>query len=644
MPASEADRFAMSSDKELEIMVAEMEHRVRGTVLKIIRPALDNILDLNSRIEEVRLEIRSNSTVTESVSEIRASVWDLSKFPEELSSRISALEDKANATHTRIVEQLGEMKVFQEAQERRIEDQQSDLQKQIREAPRIWEEVARHERNAAQDFKKVWDHLTASADRERSFQREMLESIHELHRLRDALREEVRGEGKGLEVVKQQMLQLQKAIEPIPLMEKEMQHALASVREVIAQQQSIAEDVGVAREHMNNLFRTMEQKLNSFRDDYHRSSNHMVSHHASLMRDIRNDYAAEMAYAREAREAVAQFQDNVSRFCHTVSDELKNESQRIDVLNRELSKDIEDVQQRRLKDLLDLQEQMEASRLAAPQMDSLTELRSDLESVVRLLGIVLDSERVVSALQVQDYADRCGERWLCAPSDQSRAPQPPLSVEDLENQRLTASLKDTSGSKALGAHGQEELVPVDPKKGLPCSGYTPGRIAFNGGEHDRRELLILYHRLWHKAQTVFRRLPQGTQDSAHPDFLPPTRSVLLDAGPSITSHSYSVTSEHHVAPRNITAASTGGEVLGSTREYTSTMSSKTHGTSTMSFSKAGDSQRSAAPNFGPKWQTAPATARMVMDMTVPVKLPGISAALLDPARKRLGSRLVNTAR
>lgn len=591
-----------SESKELEVLVAEMEHRIRGTVLRIIRPALDQVLDLNNKLEEVRLEIRQQDTVMDTVIELRHQVLELSRFPEVLNSKIVAVDDQVRVNNARNIDELALLRLQQENSDKKIEEQTHALQKQSREAPRLWEEIGRLERNSTQDLKRVMDNFQTFQDHGRKFEKEMRDAVHELNRQRELLHEEITGDGKGLNAVMADMVSLRKAIEPIPALEKEMENAVSSVMSVVESQSRVAEELDSTKTHIHGLFITMEHKIAGMREEFNRASNSLVSHHASLMKDIRNDYQAEMLFAREAREAVAQFQEHVNRFCHGVSDEVKKESQRIDWLHRELTTDIDEAHQHRKKDRLEVEEQLaEVWRQTGCDKDVMLQLRSSVDHVGRVCNLVLEGGKVAGALQVQDYADRCGERWLCAPSDQSRGMQPPMTMDMLEKQRLrlqeNGKVPLGKSLTSAGAHVPEELVQLDVRKGVPRSGYMPGKIPFNGGTFDRRDLLILHHRLLQKAQAALVSGLLPSEAMSPRATFQSTQSVCGSARQLDSSRIWTAAPEQPSA--------NGGTSASSVVESLSQGDDSKGFGSARSWKAPDQTPSSARPCFGPQWSAAP---------------------------------------
>merc|ERR1719183_1728199 len=139
---------------------------------------------------------------------------------------------------------------------------------------------------------------------------------------------------------------------------------------------------------------------------------------------------------------------------------------------------------------------------ARVQQEVVSSFHGSLSYLSRVLGLVLEGERVTSALHVQDYADRLGQRWLGRPEDLDHRMEPPHTVEMLEKipRRCPGDISHMSGNPSL-----QKLVPVDPRKGLAKLGYFPGKISYGGSLYDRQDMLALHSRLLAKAHTAFEK-------------------------------------------------------------------------------------------------------------------------------------------
>jgi len=171
-----------------------------------------------------------------------------------------------------------------------------------------------------------------------------------------------------------------------------------------------------------------------------------------------------------------------------VKDVVGNESKRVNALHKQLAAELEEFQKKRRKERLSLDVDLREMKEDLGHQDKvLVSLRSSLEHVGKVLGLVLEGERIVSSLEVQDFMDRSSEHWLRVPGQSERKLLTPQGVEALRH--------------ALPAAPRDEAVELDPRRPMLLKDqYLPGAVQHNGHIYDRKDLLLLFDKLVHKAQ------------------------------------------------------------------------------------------------------------------------------------------------
>jgi len=161
-------------------------------------------------------------------------------------------------------------------------------------------------------------------------------------------------------------------------------------------------------------------------------------------------------------------------------------------LQREILQDLEEMQRRLKKDRLSWEFELRGTRKDLEKDSGLmVNMNAKVEFVSRLIGFLVEGQRISSALFVQDFTDRGAERWFTLPTALKRRPEAPVPAEVLENNRL----KSFSLS--------HQTVTVDIKKGLVCGEYLPGNVQYCGMVYERRDLLLLCHKLMEQVHYAY---------------------------------------------------------------------------------------------------------------------------------------------
>mmetsp|Transcript_63157 Transcript_63157/g.175113 ORF Transcript_63157/g.175113 Transcript_63157/m.175113 type:complete len:680 (+) Transcript_63157:97-2136(+) len=496
--------------KEVEVVLADMETRLRGTILRIIRPALDQVTDLNLRYDALAKQVQRHEDIMYMAEKLREEVGKQAEFIKLLSDQMSARDKQQRDFERTSSEAIAELRVGAAELSQRIEDQQGELRKQSRDLSRAWEETARLQTQHEETTKKLWEGIALNNKKAERIREELMEVVRELQRQREDLLEDLYGEDKGLTKLTRDLAALTRFCEPLP----EVQRAVVDVRE----RQALLEAQGaelrdVVRKHQEQFKEFADQAVRQMlqvREDFQKEANRLIARNTIVIQEIRGEYSEEIGLIKQMHREMINWKLHIEQLCNENSERVQQEARRIDALHREIVTDIEEVQKKRKKDRVAWETEIGEVRQAFDrELDASQTVRVNLEFISRILGLVLEGQRVSSALHIQDFADRGAEKWLSFATEVGRRPQQPQNAEDLEQQRP----RRFDGKDAFG-RASHELVTVDFRKGLASGEYLPGRVPFGGNSYERRDLLLVHHKLLHRAHAAYVRGPFDEEPAA----------------------------------------------------------------------------------------------------------------------------------
>eukprot|EP00930_Biecheleria_cincta_P005351 TRINITY_DN106278_c0_g1_i1.p1 TRINITY_DN106278_c0_g1~~TRINITY_DN106278_c0_g1_i1.p1 ORF type:complete len:660 (-),score=144.65 TRINITY_DN106278_c0_g1_i1:133-2112(-) len=503
--------------KELEVVIADMENRLRNTILRILRPALEQISELDHRMRIISVEVDKQADFAAKVQKLAMDTAQNTEFAQVLQETIGETKEQLRSLDRSTSEQLAEQRFVQATFDKSIQDHKSNLLKLGREDARIWEEAARLQKQSEDEQRAHQDAINTMHRKLTRTKEELEAMINELIRQREELIEDLFGDGKGLNKLTKRCDSLEDFVAPIPHMQKVQIDLGTDLRQCVERQDKQADQHMDFKHVFDDYITKQELNEKDMRDEFKRQSNQLVAHTAQLMKGVRSSYQSEMDQVKELRNAVSKTLQNSDRLCRELEERMIAESRRMDTLHRELAQDIEEIASRRKRDRISLEaEQQQVKNQLSADRESANKTRSTVDYLARLVGLVIESCRIGCALEVQDFADRNCERWLCHPGDSSKAAEP-LRALELEKQKVNK--EDTSFRE------NQELL-TDFRRGLARSCYRPGQVPFSGHNFDRRDLLILHNRLLLKAQQQFSQGPeQSTQPSTQSALPPKSQSV-----------------------------------------------------------------------------------------------------------------------
>lgn len=488
-----------SQGKETEVILADMENRLRNTTIRILRPALEQISELDHRVRLINTTVDRQADLAAKVDKLAGDFSANEEFSKVLQETILETKEQLRILDRSTAAKLVETRAEQAEFGKSIQDHKSDLLRLGREDSRIWEESKRlHEQHESEQ--KAREHDISTLHRKLNRTKEDLEGmINDLIKQRAELIDDLYGEGTGLNALSRKLDSLTHGTECLPQIQKLIVDLGADIRLCKSQQEQ--------QEGQHQDFQQVfddylaQQKVNEkeMREEFKHQSNQLVAHTAQLMKGVRSSYQKELDSVKDLRVAFTKTLQNADNTRAELEQRVMAESRRMETLHRELTQDMEELSNRRKKDRVNLEsEHREFKNQMTTDREVVNKTRSTVDYLARLVGVIIESSRIGCALEVQDFADRTRECWLCVPSESAKAAAEPLRAIDLEKQKqskLQASVADN-----------KELF-TDVRKGLGRSGYRPGQVPFSGHNFDRRDLLILHNRLLIKAQQQFLQGP-----------------------------------------------------------------------------------------------------------------------------------------
>mmetsp|Transcript_20188 Transcript_20188/g.35928 ORF Transcript_20188/g.35928 Transcript_20188/m.35928 type:complete len:694 (-) Transcript_20188:116-2197(-) len=495
-----------SRAKELEVILAEMETRLRATIIRVLRPALEQITELDQRQRDLRGKVDEQGRLIGSVDEVNDKIAENNSMTKVLQDTLYKNMDEDQERDRATSDKLSEISLNIARIDAQVQEQKNDLQRLHREDLRIWEETARMTNQAKSEKKLSEDAIRGCHKRIAEVQQEIDTKIRDINLKREELLFDLYSEGKGLNLVTANLHDLQVSVQPIPELHLKCINLDVDIKEVGRLQAEFQEEFDRNTAIFQRYVSSQENVHGQMLDDFKKQNNAIVAHNAALMKDIRNDYVTEIEAIKEMRGDISTTLTSSDKTCQELEERMDAESRRIDNLARELAQDIDDLAAKRKKDRVNFEVDHHQLRMdLGAEKENLHSTRNSIESLTKLVGLIIEGSRVGCALQIQDYADRSQERWLTSPSDKPTAPAQPYKASELEKQRQK--------KEDIGFHDSQELV-TELRKGLARGGYHPGQVPFGGRNFDRRDLLILHNRLLHKAQQGFAQGQHEHSDEA----------------------------------------------------------------------------------------------------------------------------------
>jgi len=487
--------------RELECVAADMETRLRGTVLRILRPALDRIKDVDAQLRSLSHTINQYEPVFKLTQGMKSDLQQQQEFSNVLSDQLEKMDRAHRELERESSVNIAELRINIKEASTMIDQNSKQITVHGKELERIWDETKRQQKQHEETIKDVWDGIERCNRKNERVKEDLAEVVKQAARNREDLLDSLFGDGKGLTKLARDLAALTAFCQPIPEMQKHMDGI--EVRQKQLDKQSA--DVLVALREFEGIFNEfrvdVKAHMKQLREDFRTEANRLTGHHAALMKDLRKEYQEEILMVRELRADVQEFQGVTERLCSETTEKVTNEGRRLDALQCEVLNDLEEMQRKRKKDRLGWETEIrEVRQDMTRSSQGISHVHANSEFLSKIVGLVLEGQRMSSAMFLQDYIDRRAEKWLSPPSEKSRRPEEACSAEVLEEVPRREYNKVS-----------HEIRSVDWRAGLVSAEYLPGMVLYGGSYWDRQELILLCHKLLQKAHQVYVRGPESLE-------------------------------------------------------------------------------------------------------------------------------------
>eukprot|EP00927_Polykrikos_kofoidii_P066065 TRINITY_DN61727_c0_g1_i1.p1 TRINITY_DN61727_c0_g1~~TRINITY_DN61727_c0_g1_i1.p1 ORF type:complete len:687 (+),score=108.99 TRINITY_DN61727_c0_g1_i1:158-2218(+) len=495
-----------SQRKEMEVVIAEMETRLRASTLRILRPVLDKTADTASRLEDLAEEQSRHAEVIHMAEHLRTEVQRLAEYTQRLQGQTQAQTKQVDDLQMSVTNSTRELNSSLSDLERRIVAGDAEHRKQDRVIARIWEETARLQQQQVEASKKIWAGIDANAKVNQTMNEEVRHLIFELEQQRDLILQELFDENKSVSKLRNGLTSLELFVKPLPELDTAVSKLNDKVDVLREEADDCARTCADVKQGFNDFKNYNEKVLDTMRGDFRHKSNELTAHHASLMKTMRADYENELKVVQKLRGESRTMQAKTDSFCQSMAETCESTNRVIEAVQKEIRYDMQELNHRRTKDRLAVDSELKSlHQLSTEGQEFSQRLRSSIEFIGQIVGLVLEGERVASAMSVQEYFDRANEKWLTLPRDLHRSEAASMTANALEGKPPR-----TTGLSDGIVFSSDGLAQVDFRKGFHYDEYRPGQVTFGGVAYSRRDILLLHHKLLQKAHEFYTHGPEET--------------------------------------------------------------------------------------------------------------------------------------
>jgi len=509
-------------DAAFELHLAHMETRLRAAVTELVEPTVQKMTVLASEVEHLTTSVSRHMKELDSLHlgqlRFQEQVGAVSQMKEEMLKWDSqrkiyeaAVDENLEATQHKL-----------DAMRFALKQKESTLHHLNRNLDRVASEVNRllEDQDAVREVCE--SRVDEQSKRLNQFKAEAEVRFATMERQHNALSDELWGDELSLAKVAGELRKTNATFGKLEDAVAALQDSKAEAVQLEKLRADVAKMVHETNTATSQMRQTVGEVVNDVREHFRTASETVASHNASFVKQVREEYQAELERSSELREEVKTFMLRASQSVESLELRVDEVGSKANALAAEAREELEELNRRRKRDKTSAENELKGlkKRLGGVFDNSDAVLRG-IEHIYSVLEPVLESELMQCALEKQDAIDRDRISLMGVKDDeltlarsthtQPQQPRPECRVrtpsggsKPRENAQGAQKPVVRVDNRCVSCSGQAPLVLAAFK--MACLHYAPSAVDHRGQVVERHELL---ERREHLLLTANRSLLRG---------------------------------------------------------------------------------------------------------------------------------------
>lgn len=536
MPVGD-DEVIFDEKQQLEVTLAAMETRLRSMISDLMQPTIAKTSNVMADLETMKGIVAQHTRGLQDVQlgQLRAleQVSTIASFKEEM----SRWDTQRRAHESTVDESLQVMAQKLEAYRYSLEQKESVLHHLHRNVDRTAMELNRlcdMQESRKETLESRIDEQSRKINQARS---EIDVRIAGLELKHNALTDELWGEETGLAKVAGELKKTHASFAKLEAAVDELREGKAEAAQLDRLRSEVGKMLHEANTSVTQMRQTVGNVVNDVREHFRTASQTISAHNATFVTEVRQQYQDELSKAAKLRGEVQDFMKQVERNIEDQDKRVAETAAKASSLAAESLEQCEELNRRRKRDKTSSENELKAlKKRLGGVFDNSDAVKRGIEHLQQVLQMMLEASFIGSSLEKQDTMDKKRIALMGVKDDEtmlvrSNQTEPQRPRPEVRAKSAPGGAKPTGGTPRQNAathKKQEPVVRVD-NRCLSCSGqaplvlsafkmaclqYAPSPVDYEGGQHDRSDLLNRRHSLLEKSRTALLQPSQGGATSS----------------------------------------------------------------------------------------------------------------------------------
>eukprot|EP00933_Yihiella_yeosuensis_P046714 TRINITY_DN42318_c0_g1_i1.p1 TRINITY_DN42318_c0_g1~~TRINITY_DN42318_c0_g1_i1.p1 ORF type:complete len:632 (-),score=151.42 TRINITY_DN42318_c0_g1_i1:84-1979(-) len=522
----------------LELTMAQMETRLRSAITELISPTVQRITVVISEVDTLKTLVHGHTKGLQDVQlgQLRSQeqVSTVHQFKEEMArwdTQRKAVEASLEEKVTQMQQKLDGFRYSLEQKESALHHMNRSLDRVVAEVNRLLEEY-----DGQRDVYELRiDEISKAVSKLKVENEVRVAALEQRH---NALSDELWGDELGLAKVAGELKKTNATFGRLEDAVAALEEGKAEAVQLDKLRSEVAKMVHEAKTSTAEMQQAVGEVVNDVREHFRTASQTIAAHNANFVKEVREDYQAELANSAKLRSEVQSFMEGTSNSVALLEERVTGVGSKASALAAEAREELEELNRRRKRDKTASDNELKAlkKRLGGVFDNSDAVLRG-LEHLYAVISKVLESNLMACALEQQDSVDRERISLMGVKDDETtlarttysepQRPRPECRVKSAPGGTKPPMGQTGGFQKGGGGHmsarGDKPVVRVD-NRCVSCSGqaplvlsafkmaclhYAPSAVDYAGAFHERGDLLHRRHTMLQTAHEALFKGPAG---------------------------------------------------------------------------------------------------------------------------------------
>eukprot|EP00920_Eleutheroschizon_duboscqi_P042893 GHVT01102132.1.p1 GENE.GHVT01102132.1~~GHVT01102132.1.p1 ORF type:complete len:570 (-),score=82.48 GHVT01102132.1:1026-2651(-) len=404
---SSSSAIAGASSRSAEVEKVEFETRMRQLIVELLEPTIKRVSRHEAEGAAIRKQLAKHADALKESQTLAVQAQQQLATVDYFKEELAKWDTQRRNQEAKVAEDIAFMRQDLDSFRLDLERKDGSIESLQRMNDRMNTQVTRVIELQDQHSQHTDERADKIAKQLHQMRRDVELQIVGLQTKHDTLADELWGEETGLAKVAGELQRTNEVVAELSESSRHLEATKASTDQLDAVQKSNKEGVQANVRDLQVLRQSVTSVVTEVKEHFQTASNTISAHNATMLSEVRQAYQEELQHAAQVRADIVKFSNETAQQVANVQKDVETTREQMETKIEEVHNEVEDLNGKRHRDKSsqDIEVRQLKKRLGGVFDNSDLVLKS-LEHLSSVVSMVLESNRVAVALEIQDDIDR----------------------------------------------------------------------------------------------------------------------------------------------------------------------------------------------------------------------------------------------